>query len=872
VGRIRLPVLILFAFAASLALIGSADTQRSARLSKPPQPEKPEIMRERSEWFYSQRAYPHKYVPAGARLNALRELDLMTASGLALGLAPTSNPSWTLIGPKPIKTPYTDPIVAGRVSALAVDPGNPSVVYAGAAQGGIWKTTTAGSSWSPLTDRQASLAIGSVALDPTNSNIVYVGTGEENFAGDSYYGAGILKSTNGGTTWTHLCGPFCGPVGQDGFYGGGARIGALAISPANNQVILAAVALLRKDGIYRSADGGKTWTQVVSGNPGTAVLFDPVNGNTAYAALGNSFSGGTESVFKSTDGGQTWSADNGSGGNVLPIANAGRIVLAMDPSHTATLYAGIANVSTGSLLGLFKSTDGGGSWTRLTSTPDYCTPQCWYDHTIAVDPANSNVIYAGGAFSTTLIRSLDGGSSWTVLQAAANFGFLHADMHALAFASDGSKLYLGNDGGVYSTTQTTATNPAFTALNSTLATAQFYPRLSIDPTNVAKAIGGTQDNGTDLYSGGLAWNDVVCGDGAATAIDTAVPTTMYAACENIDIEKSTTGGAAGSWNQVINGIDTGDRVEFIPPLVIDASQPANLYFGTYRLYQTTNGAANWTAISGDLTSGPSFWGVVTGIAVAPRDSNTVYVGTGDSHVWVTTNALSGTGATFANRSSTSLPPRVITDIAVDPATSTTAYVVFSGFKGFGDTKGHVFRTIDGGAHWKDISGNLPNTPVNAIVINPSSPSEIFVGTDIGVFYTTSGGVSWATLNVGLPHVAVLGLALHSASNRLRAATHGRSVWDLNISTVLSIADITSISPSSANHGGPAFTLTVNGGGFDSTSVVRWHNSALTTTFVSTTQLRAAVPAADITNPGTATVTVFDSSTNMVSNGVAFTIK
>jgi hypothetical protein len=139
-------------------------------------------------------------------------------------------------------------------------------------------------------------------------------------------------------------------------------------------------------------------------------------------------------------------------------------------------------------------------------------------------------------------------------------------------------------------------------------------------------------------------------------------------------------------------------------------------------------------------------------------------GTGDSHVWVTTNALSGTGATFANRSSTSLPPRVITDIAVDPATSTTAYVAFSGFKGFGDTKGHVFRTIDGGAHWKDISGNLPNTPVNAIVINPSSPSEMFVGTDIGVFYTTSGGVSWATLNVGLPHVAVLGLALHSASN------------------------------------------------------------------------------------------------------------
>lgn len=861
-GRITSSLLILFAAYLTL-VVGPAQTQRMASSRKLQEREEPDIIRERSEWFYRQRAYPNKRVPAGARLNALRELDLMSGSESALGLAPASNPSWKLIGPKPIKTPYTDPVVSGRISALAVDPGNNSVVYAGAAQGGIWKTTTAGSSWSPLTDRQASLAIGSIALDPTNSNTIYVGTGEENFSGDSYYGAGILKSTNGGTTWIHLCGPFCGPVGQDGFFGGGARIGALAVSPANNQVILAAVALLSKDGIYRSADGGKTWTRVLSGNPGTGVLFDPINASTAYAALGNSFSGGTEGVFKSTDGGQTWSADNGSGANALPLASAGRIVLVMDPSHTATLYAGIANVNTSSLLGLFKSTDGGTSWTQLASTPDYCTPQCWYDNTIAVDPANSNVIYAGGAFSTTLVRSLDGGKSWTVIQAAANFGFLHADMHALAFASDGSKLYLGNDGGVYSTTQITATNPVFTALNSTLATAQFYPGLSIDPTNVAKAIGGTQDNGTELYSGALAWNDVVCGDGAATAIDPAVPSTMYAACENTDIEKSTTSGAFGSWHQAISGINTGDRVEFIPPLAIDHGQPANLYFGTYRLYQTTNGAATWTAISGDLTGGPSFWGVVTGIAVAPSDSNTVYVGTGDSHVWVTTNALSGSSATFTNRSSTSLPPRVITDIAVDPVTSTTAYVTFSGFKGFGDTKGHVFRTSDGGAHWKDISSNLPNTPVNAIVINPSSPSQIFVGTDIGVFYTTSGGVSWATLTAGLPRVAVLGLALHPASNTLRAATHGRSVWDLNISSVLPIVDITSISPSSATHGGPAFMLTVNGGSFDSMSVVRWNNSALTTTFVGATQLIAAVPAANIANAGKAAVTVFDSSTNLV---------
>jgi photosystem II stability/assembly factor-like uncharacterized protein len=868
----RLCLYLLLVVAPSLTMAGSPETQRPARLRKPQEAEERDIMRMRSQWFYGQRAYPHRNIPTGVRLKALGELDRMSVREFAAGLAIASNPAWSLIGPKPINTPYTDPVVSGRISALAIDPGNANVVYAGAAQGGIWKTTTAGTSWSPLTDRQASLAIGSIAIDPTNSSTIYVGTGEENFSGDSYYGAGILKSTNGGTSWLHLCGSFCGPVGQDGYYGGGARIGGLAVSSANNQVILAAVALSSKDGIYRSTNGGKTWTHVLSGNPGTAVLFDPTNGNTAYAALGSSFSGGTEGVYKSTDGGQNWLSDNGVGSNVLPLANAARIVLAMDPSHASTLYAGIADVNTSSLLGLFKTTDGGANWTQLTSAPDYCAPQCSYDHTIAVDPVNSNVIYAGGAYTTTLVRSLDGGNSWTVLQAAANFGFLHADMHALAFASDGSKLYLANDGGVYSTTQIAAINPAFSALNSTLATAQFYSGLSIDPTNVANAIGGTQDNGTELYSGALAWNDVVCGDGAATAIDPVTPTTMYAACELIDIEKSTTGGPAGSWNQTINGINNSDRVEFIPPLAIDPSQPANLYFGTYRLYQTTNGAATWTAISGDLSSGPTFWGVVTGIAVAPTDSNTVYVGTGDSHVWVTTNALAGTGATFANRSSASLPPRVITDVVVDPTTSTSAYVTFSGFKGFGDTKGHVFRTTDGGAHWKDISSNLPNTPVNAIVINPSTPSEIFVATDIGVFYTTSGGINWATLNVGLPRVAILGLTLHSASNTLRAATHGRSAWDLNISTVLPVADITSISPSSTTHGGSTFVLTVNGGSFDSTSAVRWNNSALTTTFVSGAQLTAVVPAADIANIGKANVTVFSSSTNMVTNAVTFTIK
>jgi photosystem II stability/assembly factor-like uncharacterized protein len=656
-------ILAMVVISAPRGISQQARTQRENQ-----EQEEKDLQIKRSEWFYGQRAYPHKYVPAHARLTAFRQLESMMVMEIAKRTP--KSPSWKSLGPQPVNTPYTDPVVSGRVTALAINPTDESTIYLAGAQGGVWQTTNAGKKWKSLTDDQPSLAIGSLVLDPANPTTIYAGTGEENFSGDSYYGAGILKSTDGGTTWTQYCSVFCGPVGGDGYYGGGARIGGIAIDPANNQTLLAAVALLNADGIYRSTDGGQTWTQVLSGNPGTAVIFDPTGGF-AYAALGNSFSGGTEGVYVSTDGGQTWNTDNGAGAHSLALTNAGRIVMAMAPSSPKTLYAGIANVNDGSLVGMYKTTNGGSTWSALTSTPDYCTPQCSYDNVIAVSPVNPKIIFAGGAFGVTLVRSLDGGKMWSVLQSAQDDGFLHADTHALAFTTDGKKLFLGNDGGAYSTSQVTAADPVFTALNTTLSITQFYPGLSVN-SGATFAIGGTQDNGTEIYSGVPAWNQVTCGDGGYTAIDLAAPSTLYATCQEIFIQKSTTGGGSSSWQLVVNGIDEADRVDFIPPLVMDPAQPKTLYFGTYRVYQTTNGAGKWTAISPDLTNGPSFWGVVTSIAVAPTSSNTVYAGTGDSNVQVTTNANAGTGATWTNVTGTGrLPLRVISQVAVDPTVSTT---------------------------------------------------------------------------------------------------------------------------------------------------------------------------------------------------------
>jgi photosystem II stability/assembly factor-like uncharacterized protein len=829
------------------------------------------ILRRREDWFYRQRAYPHQKIPTGAQLTALHQLDLQLAAErarpMAVPLAAVAK-VWKFIGPKPISTPYSFPTVSGRVSAIAIDPTNTDILYAGAAQGGVWKTTNAGASWTELTDTQASLAIGSIAIDPSNHLTVYAGTGEENFSGDSYYGAGILKSTNGGASWTHICGPFCGPDAQDSYYGGGARIGTIAVHPSDSKILLAAVQWYGLDGIYRSSDGGSTWTMVLGGNPGTGVLFDPKNGNIAYAALGDAFSGGAEGFYRSTNAGLTWSPANGSGSSALNLNGAGRIVLAMASSSPGTIYASVENTSTSGLVGFFKTTNGGASWTLLENTPDYCTPQCWYDNVIGVNPTNADEVYAGGAFSTTLVRSLDGGSTWATLQSAQNFGSVHADIHALTFTPNGEQLFVGSDGGVYNTAQPGVATPEFTPLNQTLGITQFYPGLAIDPANPSIALGGTQDNGSLLYSGNPTWNQVACGDGGFSVIDPSQPSIMYTACEDIAVFKSASSGEFGSWEQAESGINPTDRSQFIPPLVIDPSHPARLYFGTYRVYQTVDEGVAWSAISGDLTSG----GNITTIAVAPTNSNVVFTGSSDSQVFVTTDAGKGASASWKNVT-VGLPPRSITQVVVHPTSAATAFVAFSGFTGFGDTQGHVFKTTDDGGKWTDISGNLPNTPVNSLAVDPDLPSYLFAGTDVGVFYTANGGETWSSLVDGLPRVAVLGLTLNNASYTLRAATHGRGVWDFNVTAVVPVVTLVSISPSSAVAGSKATKLTVTGTNFSSTSLVRWNGVDLATKFVSATSLTATIPASDLAKAAVAAVTVYKpGAPSLVSHAVDFTVK
>ncbi|NDQ58486.1 MAG: hypothetical protein GZ088_15580 [Acidipila sp.] len=860
-----------------------------------------DLVRKRQEWFHRQRAYPLAHIPAGARQRALEDKETMrreqrqkassaaasettaatgtTAAAAVKGMTGANAPSltkWTPIGPMPTNSTSAQiGAVSGRVSALAVDPTNANTIFLGAAQGGVWKSTNGGTSWTTTFDDAKSLAIGALAIDPKNSNNIYVGTGEENFAQDAYYGAGIYKSTDGGATWSQTAGIINNPVAGEtiaSFNGpfnqivGGVHVGAIVVHPTISTRVYAAVQVFQNvdggaaSGIFCSEDSGDTWWQVLGGAVGTDIAIDPSNSSIAYAALG---SPGGDSILPSPNPTGDPTGQNGiyktSAANLscsqqvnqwtlvskapMPTGiNSGRIRLDIAPPDPARptakiVYAAVADGTgtTGSAnsAGVFQSIDGGASWTRRSPLPsgsNFCGPQCFFDMVIKVHPNDAKTVFLGGSGSgVTLQRSTDEGLTWKDITSAAA-GQLHVDLHAIAFGfplGGGTNLVVGNDGGVW-TTSLAAPGSAVTNwlnLNQTLQITQFYNGLSIHPTDARISYAGAQDNGTQkLDQSGvnpLQWTEeTVCGDGGFTAIDSVTPTTVYAACQDIDINKSTDSGV--NWTAIDSSIPQSEFSEFIPPLVIDPTTPQRLYFGTFHVWQTTNGGGSWNVISpGNLTTDNTQFGV-TSISVAPSNTNIVYAGTFDSRLWRTTQANLGVGAisNWQQIDGGALPARAITQVAADPNNADIVFVTMSGFGTFlpGDSGEHVFRCDALARSCSGISLNLPNIPVNSIVVDPLdvSGSTLYIGTDIGVFGSTNRGTTWSfdfpnangTPN-GFPNVAVFGLVLHPASRTLRAVTHGRGAWDLQLPLLLP-PTVSSINPPTGIQGQTISMVTLTG--------------------------------------------------------------
>ena len=780
-------------------------------------------------WGFQQRAYPLAEIPANAKSRALEQIKrTKTAQGAVAGNI------WVNIGPAPElggqigSTGGTRPM-SGRVTAIAAHPADANRWLVAAAQGGIWETLDAGATWTAKTDNQATLAMGALVFAPSDSTIVYAGTGESNRSNDSYGGAGLLKSTDGGSTWTLLA---ASTFAKNSF-------SALKVDPNNASILLAAIttgvfgrvsvfAPSPPRGVHRSTDGGVSWVRTRDG-AASDLATDPTNFNHQYAGVGDTFQSATNNLVRSIDGGQTWDVITGPWSQ----AQVGRISLAIAPSQPNTLYVAIQRAfnsgggsAEGALLGLFR-TDNAWSGTPTfisipqppaTGTFGFCgfdvsgaerdgqgrfasedeaagspSQQCWYDMVLTVDPGNPNTLYAGGV---QLWKCTGCGASptWTEVskQVSAPAQGIHVDQHAAAWA--GGRLIIGNDGGVWSTTDGGAN---WADHNTNLSTIQFFDG-SLHPTDPNFALGGAQDNGTMKWTGSAAWSFIEGGDGAASAISSSSPNTNWAvSSQNLDIERTTNGGA--SFITATSGIDQSDA----PFISRFEKCPANdnvFISGTTRIWRSTNFFSATPPTWSDNNSG-SFNSNVSGMTFAGSDTscNTYAAGSGNGTLRVTVNG----GTMWTNLDAGgAVPNRAVTDLAFHPTNPNVLYVTLSGFdEGTPGQPGHLFKTTNALAAsptWTNVSPPV-NLPHNTIAIDPTSPNTLYVGTDLGVWTSTDGGGTWGHMGpeTGMPNVAVFDLKVNPTGSRVVAFTHGRGAFALTTATLTAQV---SVNPSSFTNG------------------------------------------------------------------------
>jgi len=642
---------------------------------------------------------------------------------------------WSPVGPRPIVDEFWsgDDDASGRVVSIAPHPTDPDACYIGSASGGVWKTTDGGLNWSPLTDELSNLNHGAVALDPSDPEVVYAGTGEYTVGSD---GDGLFRSTDGGATWLRIA-----TAGQTSF-----RFSGLIVDPTDPLVIHCA----GSGGYDRSDDGGATWNQYLSGSV-SSLGISPNNAQVLYLGDHN------DGVRKSVNGGDSWSMLAGG----LPTTSINRIVLAVSASAGPldTVYAALLDGS--DLEGLYRTVDSGATWTKLVNTPNFPSPQGWYDAFVGVDPTNPNIVYCGGVFPSYavagVIKTIDGGVTWADITVSPTSGQLHPDQHAIAFGPDGT-VWVGNDGGVWKSTNGGST---WINTNATLAVTQNYA-IALNPAMPEIMMTGTQDNGTiERQMAVDEWPQIRAGDGGYLAYDFDDPTRRYTTYVRLAVarqEPSSFTNITGPW--------LSDPREFISPLVMDPNDSRTLLGGTNRIWRTNNADtdADWFAISTDQVAAG---GTIDAIAVAVGNSNLIYCGGGVGNVGVTTDA-----STWFDRS-TGLPAGTISDIVIDPDDPDHAFI------GFRNTSGaRVLETMNQGVSWSSVTGDLPaGVSARALAVDwrPLTP-WLYVGTGVGVYSSGDGGLSWIKDGADLPNVNIGDLLIDEERGMIYAGTYGRGAW------------------------------------------------------------------------------------------------
>jgi photosystem II stability/assembly factor-like uncharacterized protein len=748
----RLSLLVLLASAPLLFLF----------LRHKPENEKEENKERPAEHFAFMRSFPD------ASFDYLAFQKVLQEARIDASLARMSSSlSWQQEGPNNI---------GGRITALAIHPNNPNILFAGCPGGGMFKSTDAGASWLPVFDNQSSLAVSCIVFDPNNANVIYAGTGDPDTPFTCFIGDGVYKSTDGGNTWSNI------GLSQMGI------ITQILVHPNNSQIMYVSsmgVPMARNlnRGVYKTLNGGLTWTQILSIDNQTGVsdlVMDFTNPNVIYAAAWSRIRTNTESLgfsnttrlYKTTDAGSNWTIIN----NGLPNVKLSRFAICMSRQDHNKLYVAVCD-STYGLENVYVSNNAGNSFSALPGSPissGLYGGFGWYFGKIHVKPDNDNDLLLSGVEH---YRSNDGGNTFFRNQPEWWTYNPHADVHDIVFKSSVNYI-IATDGGLYETADDGITWNKLDNIPNT----QFY-RVNFNPFNNDEYCGGAQDNGTTyggITTGAGQWNREFGGDGFQPRLDPTNNQIRYAETQNGDLWVSNDEGI--SYGPFSGTIDAGDRRNWDMPYVFGGNSYSTMFTGTYRVYRNDdNPNENWFPISGDLTDGliyaPRFH-TISCIDHASLNTNYLYAGTSDGNVWRSLDGGLSWDSLHMN-----LPNRYVTSIHASPNVPNNVYVTHSGYR-YNQYIPHIHKSTDNGSTWQDISGNLPQAGINDVVVAPDNENILFVATDIGVYHTTNGGNTWLRLGNNMPVLVVWDLEYNPNTQKLIAGTYARGLQTIDVSSLM----------------------------------------------------------------------------------------
>jgi len=633
----------------------------------------------------------------------------------------------------------------GRVNVLIPHPTDEKILYAGTANGGLWKSINGGDSWTVQNDDLLTIGISDIAIQQSNPDVIYMATGDSE-AGDSY-SFGVVKSYDGGQTWD--------TTGLNFKISDNIFVRRILIHPTEPNVLWSAT----KNGIWKTENSGKNWTKTCEGNF-KDIELNASNFNILYAST---YGSGRANIYISTNKGNSFQRVVSG----IDSTKANRIDIAVSKSNANVLYALVSKADDDGLYGIFKSTNGGSKWTQVFGvTPTYTNllgwqkdgtdagGQGWYDLTMVVNPMDHNDVYVGGV---NIWHSLDGGSNWKIETHwyENDIPYVHADHHRLVFDYRNLSLFSCNDGGI----SLKKWKGEWKDISNGLEILQVY-QLGLNPTN-DRIICGAQDNGTNYFRNNK-WECVLGGDGMYCFLDPGNVNNVYAEFYNGELKKSTDGGA--TFKRI--GFESDEfKGAWVTPFLMHPTDRRQLFAAYSSVIKSTDEGKTWIKISNDLPGSTSE--KINFMAIAPGNSKIIYVSSG-SRLWFTTND----GDNWSEISN--LPDNFINSITIHHSNSNEIYLTYSGF----ETNNKVIVSYDSGNTWSDISQGLPAIPANILVYESGTAAQMYVGTDLGVYYSNNTTKIWKRFNNGLPNVTIndLKILYKTSGNTLYAATYGRGIW------------------------------------------------------------------------------------------------